>query len=414
MNSLNEAAQQVIIDWRHAGIEIDFQHATIVVHDRVTKLEPKVMDLLQLLLAQPNQLVSKDDITDALWRDRCVNEEALTKLVSKLRKAFDDDSKQPRFIKTIPKKGYLLIHEPAPTDKPQPGLASGRWPWLVAGALLVVLGLLIYGQPQPPAAENSLTSDLQHIFAQAENHYYQYSRIENESAMRLYEKIIAANSHHAPSHSGLANALVQKALRWPNAIDEVGIQHSCLIDAIEAGRLDGADIKKQLKRAEGLAMRAVQLSPNDAKAHRSLGLVYAAQQQLGKAEQQYRKALSIDPREWGALINLSEIQGANGEPEAALSSLELAFAAMAEDYQQQAVIVRPWHADLGVVIAEQNIALNRHSDAEVWYRKVLSFEPFHRDASLGLIHVLQQLGDPDAAANICFDLKQKVDPQIDC
>ncbi len=85
MTNKNTDSEQVILDWQSAGIEVDFQQSSLALNGHDTQLEPKVMDLLQLLIAQPNQLVSKEAIIDTLWRDRCVNEEGLTKVVSKLR-----------------------------------------------------------------------------------------------------------------------------------------------------------------------------------------------------------------------------------------------------------------------------------------------------------------------------------------
>jgi Tol biopolymer transport system component/DNA-binding winged helix-turn-helix (wHTH) protein len=83
-----------------------------------TVLQPKVAHTLEILADRPGRLVTKEELFDLLWPHAIVNEEALTQLVRKLRKALGDDPHLPRFIETIPKRGYRflpdVIAEPEP------------------------------------------------------------------------------------------------------------------------------------------------------------------------------------------------------------------------------------------------------------------------------------------------------------
>ncbi|REL27452.1 hypothetical protein DXX93_13370 [Thalassotalea euphylliae] len=72
-------------------------------------IEPKLFELLLLFIAQPNNLVSRQNILDKLWKGSLVTDNAINKLVANLRKALGDDVKKPRYIKTVPKRGYRLI-----------------------------------------------------------------------------------------------------------------------------------------------------------------------------------------------------------------------------------------------------------------------------------------------------------------
>ncbi len=406
INTQFNMPSDLIDHWRSNDLSVDLQHQTITREGIVTKLEPMVMELFQLLIKQPNQVISKTTIMDQLWPGKFVNDEALTKLVSKLRKALGDDPKNPAYIKTVPKKGYSLLYQPAHRKKNN---HSRTWVLLIPLATIVVLVLTF------DSSDNSQPTDnLQQMYDRAESHYYQYTRLENESALKLYEKIIAADPEHALSQSGLANALVQKTLRWPNAINEPEISHNSLTESLAAGRLKNEQATLQLARAEGLALRATVLAPDNAKAHRSLGLVYAAQEKFAQAEKQYRQAIALDHNEWGALINLSELQSHAGDPTAALSSLKQAHAAMSRVYTADEVIIRPWYAKLGVVIADKSFELAQFSEAEIWYRQVLDFDPYNEAATMGLIKVLQQQGDQESANSLCFDLRQKVNPDVDC
>ena len=73
------------------------------------RLRPQVMDLLVRLAERPGDTISKADLLDAVWGARFVSESALTTAIAELRDALEDDAKEPRFIQTVPKRGYRLV-----------------------------------------------------------------------------------------------------------------------------------------------------------------------------------------------------------------------------------------------------------------------------------------------------------------
>ncbi len=79
------------------------------------RLEPRTTAVLLDLAAHPGEVRSRDDILQAVWGDAFVGEAVLTHSVWELRKAFGDDAKQPRFIQTVPRRGYRLV---APVFEP--------------------------------------------------------------------------------------------------------------------------------------------------------------------------------------------------------------------------------------------------------------------------------------------------------
>ena len=72
-------------------------------------LEPKALRLLLYLIQNRGRLVRKQELLDAIWLDAAVSESALTRSVGLLRKALEDDSREPRFIETVPTAGYRFI-----------------------------------------------------------------------------------------------------------------------------------------------------------------------------------------------------------------------------------------------------------------------------------------------------------------
>jgi adenylate cyclase len=73
------------------------------------RLEPKAMQVLVYLASKPGKVISRDELERNVWRNELIGYGAVTNTVIKLRKAFQDDTRKPRFITTIPKKGYQLV-----------------------------------------------------------------------------------------------------------------------------------------------------------------------------------------------------------------------------------------------------------------------------------------------------------------
>ncbi|MEM9554250.1 MAG: winged helix-turn-helix domain-containing protein [Acidobacteriota bacterium] len=72
-------------------------------------LEPRVMELLMVLAAQPRRVVSKQELLDRVWHDVVVADGALSLAVHKLRKALGESAHAPALIETIPRRGYRLL-----------------------------------------------------------------------------------------------------------------------------------------------------------------------------------------------------------------------------------------------------------------------------------------------------------------
>jgi DNA-binding winged-HTH domains len=73
------------------------------------RLEPKAMELLVVLASRPGEVVSREELLSAVWPGVVVGDEALSQVVTKLRKALGDDVRAPTYIETISKRGYRLI-----------------------------------------------------------------------------------------------------------------------------------------------------------------------------------------------------------------------------------------------------------------------------------------------------------------
>lgn len=114
-------------------------------------LEPKVMDVLVHLAQHANDVLSKEQIIRAIWPDTFVTDDVLIHAVSELRRAFQDDARNPKVIQTIPKRGYQLVARVRfLKDRPNWRLGAAAGVLLVL-SLTVVLTWIWY--PRDPSGE---------------------------------------------------------------------------------------------------------------------------------------------------------------------------------------------------------------------------------------------------------------------
>ena len=99
-------------DWRIVPAE-----GTLVRGEVVVRLEPKAMEVLVYFASRPGEVITREELERDVWRGALVGYDAVTNTVIKLRKALGDDARHPRFISTIPKKGYQLICPITPIEK---------------------------------------------------------------------------------------------------------------------------------------------------------------------------------------------------------------------------------------------------------------------------------------------------------
>ncbi|WP_175453117.1 winged helix-turn-helix domain-containing protein [Microbulbifer yueqingensis] len=132
--------------------EFDIRTGTLSRGQDSSRLEPQVSAFLGLLIEHAGVTVSRDTITRAIWPDRVVSDDALRAMVKKLREALGDDARNPRYLRTLPLKGYVLIAEVAPARAAN---RARRWPLLIIGAAataataMVPLWLLPHNTAEP-------------------------------------------------------------------------------------------------------------------------------------------------------------------------------------------------------------------------------------------------------------------------
>jgi DNA-binding winged helix-turn-helix (wHTH) protein/Tol biopolymer transport system component len=83
-------------------------------------LTPKVFDTLQILVVNAGHLVEKETLMDSIWPGRYVEESNLTHNIKVLRKTLGDEATSPRFIETVPRRGYRFIADVSRSSEMKP------------------------------------------------------------------------------------------------------------------------------------------------------------------------------------------------------------------------------------------------------------------------------------------------------
>jgi DNA-binding winged helix-turn-helix (wHTH) protein len=92
--------------YRFGEFVLDPGRRTLSRADSPVSLTPRAFDVLLFLAQNPNRLVTKEELLQAVWGDTFVEEGNLTQYISHLRKALGDNSEDARLIATIARKGY--------------------------------------------------------------------------------------------------------------------------------------------------------------------------------------------------------------------------------------------------------------------------------------------------------------------
>ncbi|MBD3646671.1 MAG: winged helix-turn-helix domain-containing protein, partial [Pseudomonadales bacterium] len=109
------------------------------------RLEPKAMETLLYLSQRAGETVTRDELIQQVWKNTWGTDEVLSRIISILRSQLGDDSRNPRFIETIPKVGYRLLVTPqAVVENPQVPTApkAGRG-WIPVVSLAVAAALIL-------------------------------------------------------------------------------------------------------------------------------------------------------------------------------------------------------------------------------------------------------------------------------
>ena len=296
-------------EWRFDGWTLVRASGELVGHGTRVHLPPQPQQVLEALLERPGEMVTREQLKERLWPRGVVEfDTALNSAVRRLRTALGDHADTPRYIETIPRRGYRFIGrleapafapaldvlpEPtAATERPGPGRRV-HVGWRVVAGIGVFIGALWSAssfvslrEPQspaaPPVAADSEPSgsggtagadaaQAGEVLARAQFFFQRRGPGDVESAKQLFAEALALDP-------GLARA-------W------VGLAGVYWIETVE-GR---APRDSALAALRDSANRALALDPGLAEAHLRLANYYFATGDRSAQTAHVQRALELEP-----------------------------------------------------------------------------------------------------------------------
>ena len=161
---------------RIGNASVDFASLTIAGDAGTFSVEPKVLDVLRVLIQQQGEVVGRETLIDQVWGVGFGGDERLSRAISLLRKALGDGPGKAGYIETLPKRGYRLVAKvkidelamPVPDEPSTGNQAATTWyqsrtaKWFVAIAILAIASFLLlwfWMGPAQPSGSNTEKSD---------------------------------------------------------------------------------------------------------------------------------------------------------------------------------------------------------------------------------------------------------------
>ena len=331
---------------------------------------PKVIDTLFVLVENPGQVITKEELIKAVWPDVKIVESGLTRNISALRKALEEGEQEGSYIETIPRRGYRFVagvteelceskQEPAPPEllaaPAEPPRTILRWRWAVLGVLLATS--LAVALPFLGRERRTVRTSVEPSLRIGEHLLYKLAPEETIRAVEHFERAIVANPDSASAHAGLSVSLFHLTMLGVRSLPEI------------------------LPRAEQLARKAIELDDRSSVAHYAMAAVYMLKDwEFQKSDAEFRRALELDPESVQTRLGYALLEQAVGDLDGALLLVE------------EALRLDPASPPLGAQYCRIFYFKRDFRRAEAECRKVLDREPGYALAQYYLALTLGSLG----------------------
>lgn len=256
------------------------------------RLQSQPLQILVALLACPGELVTREQLIARLWPRGIVDfDTALNSAVHRLRTALGDHPDSPRYIETIPRRGYRFIGRldtppvaPPATVEPEALPAAGPVPtprrWLPAAAALVLVVLAVAAvlslrtgdrSPANDAPGVAVSEAAQERYLRAEHFFQRRAPGDIERARKYFSEAVEIEPGFARAWAGLASAY------WLATVQ------------------GGMPPEQGLARVRDAAERALALDPRLAEAHVRLANYRWITGDRRAGDEHLAKALELEP-----------------------------------------------------------------------------------------------------------------------
>ena len=347
---------------------------------KAVTLAPKAFDVLLLLVRHNGEILEKSALMKQLWPDTFVEEANLNVHVSAIRKAIGESAHRPRYIATIPGRGYrftakLLTGDSATARaEPQPSTSRRRAPRLAiafataVGVLCAIVPLLYSRcaphQQKPAVRSVPRSAEAQRYYVMGRHHWNKRNTEGLRKAIAYFQQAIDEDAQFAPAFVGLADA------------------YSMLGD--HTGQTSG----EYRQQAHAAVLRALEIDDQLAEAHATLGYLRMRNWEWRGVEREFKRAIEIDPNYATTHQWYSIFLELDGRPEEAIAE-----ATRAQELDPLSPIIQE-------SLASRLYFARRYDRAEQQLRRTMEIQPSFLGARETLSMVYLQTGRMDDAIAI--------------
>lgn len=287
-------AKSELYRYRLDDIDIDLQRQRVERDGSLLDVGGLSFQLLRYLVVQGDRVVGFEELINQVWAPAVVNEETVTQRVKLLRQALGDDSRQPRYIRSVRGQGYQLCVMPqaiaalsdAAAESPSAAQmlvrarGTGKLRWGVAAVLAAGVALGAWhgwlqraaGPIDPNMAAQSHADSTDVVLQRAAYYAGIGQRDDNERAIGLYQRVLAESPGNAAAQLGLSRSYSARV---------------CLFNFPP----------EWAARAQQLAEAVIAAQPGNGRAQAALGYSYDCRGRIDAALQGYERALQRDPND---------------------------------------------------------------------------------------------------------------------
>src|SRR5262245_27971725 len=102
--------REAVPRYRFSDFILSPRRRTLIRQGLEQPLIPRYFDLLVFLIERRHEAVHRRDIFDRVWNDAVVSDSALSQAIRTIRRTLGDDSREPRFIRTVSRHGYRFVY----------------------------------------------------------------------------------------------------------------------------------------------------------------------------------------------------------------------------------------------------------------------------------------------------------------
>lgn len=135
---------------KFGSFELDLELGELTRAGRPVPLRPLAMQALKLLVERQGRLTTREQLRDHLWQGAVLEwDQSLNQCICQVRRALGDGGRQPRYVETVPRRGYRFVAEirqlaaDPPAAGPERALDRVRFGSFLAGVGAALSGLLL-------------------------------------------------------------------------------------------------------------------------------------------------------------------------------------------------------------------------------------------------------------------------------